>query len=182
MMPRSTVERAYGRWRSSSALAIAWQYRAPLVGRVWCFEDIAAYFVPLYTRGGARDAHGAASRRGTSAPGRDSRSSAIRSSGCFYPPNWLWMMMNPTRLYAWLQLFHVAVGAGGMWALARARGRSTAAAALAALTLGAAARSCVLELRHAMFVATTAWLPWLLWGIERWRRSATVDERAVRRR
>jgi hypothetical protein len=30
------------------ALAIGWQYRAPLVGRVWYFEDIAAYFVPLY--------------------------------------------------------------------------------------------------------------------------------------
>ena len=45
-----------------------------------------------------------------------------------------------------------------MWALVRARGRSQAAAALA----GSRSRCgafMVLELRHAMFVATTAWLP-----------------------
>jgi hypothetical protein len=38
----------------------------------------------------------------------------------------------------------------------------------------------VLELRHAMFVATTAWLPWTLWAVEkyaqdgRWERLATA--------
>ena len=78
------------------------------------------------------------------------------------------------RLYAWLQLGHVVLGAAGMWALARARGRSPAAAALAALALAGGA-FLVLELRHAMFVATTAWLPWLLWAIERLAARRTVD-------
>ena len=30
-----------------------------------------------------------------------------------------WMLLPPARVYAWLQMFHVALGAGGMWALAR---------------------------------------------------------------
>src|SRR5437764_8443072 len=94
--------------------------------------------------------------------------------GLFYPPNWLWMLVHPTRTYAWLELGHVVVGAAGMWMLARARGRSTVAAALAALTLALGAFS-VLELRHAMFVATTAWVPWILWGVERLTRARTID-------
>ena len=95
--------------------------------------------------------------------------------GCFYPPNWLWMWLAPARHYAWLQLFHVAVAAAGTWALARARGRSPTAAALAALTMTLGA-FCVLELRHAMFVATTAWLPWLWWAVERWQSHHERDE------
>src|SRR3954447_916642 len=145
------------------ALAIAWQYRAPLLGRVWWFEDIAAYFQPLWTAAARQ------MRRG-SLPSWElfawSGQPVIGDPqvGALYPLNWLWMLLNPLRSYAWLQLVHAAIGAAGMWALARARGRSTAAAAVAALSLGLGA-FVVLELRHAMFVATTAWLPWLMWSI-----------------
>jgi hypothetical protein len=146
-------------------VAIAWQYRAPLVGRVWFFEDIAAYFVPLYATAGAVMRHGYFP---TWDLGAWSGQPLVGDPqlGLFYPPNWIWMVLHPARAYAWLQLFHVAVGAAGMWALARGRGRSTAAAAVAALSLALGA-FCVLELRHAMFVATTAWMPWLLWSIDR---------------
>ena len=33
----------------------------------------------------------------------------------------------------------------------------------------------VLELRHAMFVASTAWVPWILWGIERYAANGKVS-------
>ena len=155
------------------ALALVWQFGAPLVGRVWFFEDIAAYFVPLYKAAAVAMRNGAFP---TWDLGAWSGQPIVGDPqlGLFYPPNWLWMLLHPTRTYAWLQLFHVAVGAAGMWALARARGRSTPAAAIAALGLAAGA-FCVLELRHAMFVATTAWLPWLLWGIERLAARRTID-------
>jgi len=155
------------------AVAVTWQFGAPLVGRVWFFEDIAAYFVPLYTAAAAAMRHG-------SFPlwelGAWSGQPIIGDPqlGLFYPPNWVWMLMGATRMYAWMQLGHVIVGAGGMWMLARARGRSTAACALAALTLACGA-FMVLELRHAMFVATTAWMPWVLWGIERLAARRTID-------
>jgi hypothetical protein len=98
--------------------------------------------------------------------------------GVLYPLNWLWLLLHPLRSYAWLQLIHVGVGAAGMWALARARGRSQAAAAVAALSLGLGA-FLVLELRHAMFVATTAWLPWLMWSIERYAQRRRLEDLIV---
>jgi hypothetical protein len=153
--------------------AIAWQYRAPLVGRVWYFEDIANYFVPLYTAA-------ARAMRGGSFPiwdlGAWSGQPLVGDPqlGAFYPLNWLWLALPPVTLYAWLALAHAAIGAGGMWAWARARGRSTAASALAALTLALGA-FFVLELRHAMFTATTAWMPWLLWGVERYGQKRRLD-------
>jgi len=151
------------------AAAVAWQYRAPLVGRVWCFEDIAAYFVPLYTSA-AR-----AMRAGSLPlwdPGAWSGQPVVTDPqvGCFYPLNWLWLLVQPVTLYAWLALAHTALGAVGMWSLARARGRSPAAAALAALTLALGA-FFVLQVRHAAFTATTAWVVWGLWAVERYGRT-----------
>jgi hypothetical protein len=147
-------------------LAIGWQFHAPLVGRVYHFEDIAAYFEPLWTAA-------ARQMRLGSLPswelGAWSGLPLLRDPqvGALYPPNWLWLVLSPLRVYAWLQLAHALFGAFGMWALCRARGRSREAAALAALGLGLGA-FVVLEARHAMFVATTAWLPWLMWSIERY--------------
>ncbi len=154
-------------------VAIAWQYRAPLIGRVWCFEDIAAYFVPLYADAARAMRYG---MMPTWTLGAWSGQPLIGDPqlGAFYPPNWIWMLVQPARAYAWLQLLHVAVGAAGMWMLARARGRSAAAAAVAALALAVGA-FCVLELRHAMFVASTAWVPWLLFSVEQLAERRTVD-------
>lgn len=147
-------------------LAVAWQYRAPLLGRVWYFEDIASYFVPLYS------AAARAMRSGQLPlwdPGAWGGQAVLGDPqvGCFYPPNWAWLALSPVTLYAWVTLLHAAVGAAGMWALARARGRSSPAAAVAAVTLSLGAFH-VLQVRHAMFTATIAWLPWILWAIERY--------------
>jgi hypothetical protein len=155
-------------------LAVAFQYRAPLFGEVYAFEDITNYFVPLYT------AAARAMRLGqfpTWELGAWSGQPLVGDPqlAVFYPPNWLWLFVRPLRHYAWLSLVHAAIGAAGMWALARARGRSTAAAAVAALSLALGA-FFVLELRHAMFVATTAWMPWLLCGIERLAARRRLDD------
>src|SRR3954470_20799188 len=124
------------------ALAVAWQYRAPLLGRVWSFEDISAYFVPLYAAA-ARAMHGGQFPIWDLGAWSGQPLVGDPQLAAFYPPNWLWMLLSPARVYAWLQLFHVALGAGGMWALARARGRSRAAAAVAALGIALGA-FCVL--------------------------------------
>jgi hypothetical protein len=155
------------------ALAIAWQYRAPLLGRVWYFEDIANYFVPLYTaaarsmRAGAFPVWDLGAWSGQPLVGDP-------QLGVFYPLNWLWLLIAPVTLYAWLTLVHAVIGATGMWAWARARGRSSGAAALAGLTLALGA-FFVLEVRHAMFTATTAWLPWVAWAIERYGQTRRLE-------
>src|SRR5207248_6080808 len=78
----------------------------------------------------------------------------------------------------WLILIHALIAAAGMAALARARGRSHAASALAGLALSLSA-FLVLELRHAMFVATTAWIPWVLWGVEKYSQDRRLDRLAA---
>jgi hypothetical protein len=155
------------------AIAIVWRFGAPLLGRVWFFEDIAAYFVPLYTSASVAMRHG---EFPTWDLGAWSGQPLVGDPqlGLFYPPNWIWMLVQPARMYAWLQLVHVVFAAAGMWMLARARGRSRAAAAVAATAIALGA-FMVLELRHAMFVATTAWMPWILWGIERLAKERTID-------
>jgi hypothetical protein len=159
------------------AIAIVLQYRAPLVGKVYWFEDIQAYFEPLWT------AAARSMRRGL-LPSWDLGAwsgqplTGDPQIGIFYPPNWIWMWLTPLRAYAWLALFHAGIAAAGMAALARARGRSDAAAALAGLALGLSA-FMVLEVRHAMFGATTAWLPWTLWGIEKYRQDRRLDHLAT---
>src|SRR5947209_3274793 len=117
-----------------SALVL-WQFRAPLLGRVYWFEDIQAYFHPLWT------AAARTMRRGD-LPSWDLGAWAGQpllgdpQIGALYPPNWLWLVVAPLRAYALLALFHAALGAAGMWSLARVRGRSREAAAIAALGFG----------------------------------------------
>ena len=123
------------------AIALAWQFGAPLVGRVWFFEDIAAYFVPLYTAAARAMRNGDFPVWDARRLGAGSRSSAIRSSGCFYPPNWLWMAVGADaalRVAAAVPCRASAPRACGRWrgrAAARRRRRAGGADA------GAAARS-----------------------------------------
>ncbi|HEY7957186.1 MAG TPA: hypothetical protein VII38_17895 [Polyangia bacterium] len=172
------MKRAARWWPALIVLvAIAWQFRAPLSGRVYWFEDIAAYFQPLYLAAARQMRFGMLP---SWALGAWSGQPLLGDPqlGALYPPNWLWMMVAPVRLYAWLQLAHALFGAAGMWMLARARGRSRPAAAVAALALGLGA-FVVLETRHAMFIATTAWLPWVLWAIERYAGERKLEHLAM---
>jgi len=156
-------------------LAIAWQYRAGLVGRVYWFEDISAYFEPHWTAA-ARQMR--AGYLGSWDLGAWSGFPLVGDPqiGVLYPLQWLWLLVHPLKLYAWLALVHPLIGAAGMYRLARLRGRSAAAAAVAGLTLGLGA-FMVLEVRHAMFLATTAWLPWVLVAVETVASVAAGDEK-----
>jgi hypothetical protein len=144
---------------------------------VWWFEDIQAYFVPLWTAAARAMRHATAP---TWDLGAWSGQPLIGDPqiGLFYPPNWIWLWVSPVRAYAWLALLHALFAAAGMGALVRARGGSREASALAALALGCSA-FLVLELRHAMFGATTAWLPWALWGVEEYSRNKKLERLAV---
>src|SRR5262245_62089012 len=83
------------------AAAVLIQYRAPLWGRVYWFEDIAAYFEPLWT------ASARAMRTG-SLPTWDLGAWSGQpilgdpQVGALYPPNWIWLLVKPLRAYAWL--------------------------------------------------------------------------------
>jgi hypothetical protein len=155
------------------AIAILIQYRAPLLGRIWFFEDIQAYFLPLWTAVARNLRHGYLPSWDLGAwSGQPLLGDP--QIGILYPPNWLILILHPMRAYAWLTLLHAGIAAAGMASLVLARGRSHAAAALAALALSLSA-FMVLELRHIMFVATTAWLPWVLWGIEKYSQDRRLD-------
>ena len=145
-------------------LAIVWQFRAPLLGRVFWFEDIAGFMEPHWIAA-ARQMRGGYA--GSWEPGAWSGFPLIGDPqvGFFYPLQWLWLLVHPLRVYAWLALLHPLIGAAGMFRLARERGRSIEAATVAGLALGLGA-FMILELRHAMFMATTAWLPWVLVAVE----------------
>jgi hypothetical protein len=155
------------------AAALAIQFRAVWLGRVYWFEDISAYFQPLWTAA-------ARAMRSGYLPSWDLGAWSGQpllgdpQVGALYPPNWIWMILNPVRAYAILAAAHAALAAAGMWLLCRARGRSRSAAALGALSLALGA-FMVLQVRHAMFGATTAWLVWLAWAVERWAETRRID-------
>src|SRR4051794_23263175 len=117
------------------AVAIAVQYRAPLLGKIWWFEDIQAYFHPLWTAAARAMRHGFLPSWDLGAWSGQPLTGDPQI-GIFYPPNWIWVWVHPLRAYAWLALFHAALAATGMAALVRARGRSHEASALAGLALG----------------------------------------------
>ena len=141
------------------------QFAPVLAGRVYRFEDIAAYFEPLWTaaarqmRAGRLPIwdHGAWSGQPLAGDPQ---------LGLFYPPNWLWLVFPALRAYAVGVLAHSMWGGLGMYALARARGRSPSASAAAGIAI-AASGFVVLQTRHIMFVEATAWIPWLAWAA--WR-------------
>lgn len=147
------------------ALALVVRFRGVLLGRVFWFEDIQAYFVPLYSAA-ARSMR--AGELPLFAPEAWAGQPLLGDPqiGIFYPPNWLWLVISPVRMYAVSAVLHAAVAASGAYALGRARGRSTQASATSAMALVLSA-FMVLELRHAMFCATTAWLFWVMYGLTR---------------
>jgi hypothetical protein len=132
-------------------------------GRVLFFEDVAAYFEPLWSAA-------ARSMRAGHAPGWALEAFSGQpllgdpQLGFFYPPHWIWLLVAPVRAYAISIVAHDALAATGTYALLRALGRSRPASVAGALALSLSAYF-VLEARHEMFIVSAAWLPWLLWAI-----------------
>ncbi len=150
--------------------AIFFQLRGVLLGRVFFFEDVAAYFGPLFT------AAARALRAGhlpSWEPGAFSGQPLLGDPqiGVLYPPHWLaWLTLAPLRAYALLVLAHSLWAAGGAYALARTLGRSRVAAGTSAIALSLSA-FFVLETRHLMFLASASFVPWLLLAVVRQIRS-----------
>ncbi len=175
-VPRQSIEpgrrRARPLYIALVVVALAWQFRGVLGGGVFAFEDVTAYFVPLYSAlGRALRHHGLPFWEIGAWSGQPLLGDP--QVGVFYPPHWLCAWVAPIRLYAWLTVGHAGLGAAGMWRLVRARQGSVEAAALAAIALASSA-FYVLEVRHAMFGASTAWLVWSLWALERWGQERRV--------
>jgi hypothetical protein len=85
----------------------------------------------------------------------------------FYPPTWLaWLL--PVRLAISLQLLlHLWVMGGGMWLFLRQNGATQTGALAGALTFTFSGfTGARLLAGHAGLLATVAWLPWLLLGLQ----------------
>jgi hypothetical protein len=141
-------------------VAVLAQFAAVVRGRVYAFEDITDYFQPLWSAAARAVSAG---RLPLWERGAWSGQPLVTDPqlGVFYPGNWLWLLLPVLRAYAWTVLLHAAWAGLGMFALARVRGGSRSAAALAGVTL-AVGTYIVLQTRHVMFVEVTAWTPWVI--------------------
>ncbi len=147
-------------------LVIVIQLRGVVCGGVFYFEDVAAYFDPLWTAAARALSKG---RIASWETGAFSGQPVLGDPqiGLLYPIQWILLAcFAPLRAYALSVLAHSLWAAGGAYVLARSLGRSRGAAATSAIALSMSAYF-VLETRHLMFLASAAWVPWLLVSIGR---------------
>lgn len=85
----------------------------------------------------------------------------------FYLPNWLLLGLSPERAISVALILHVAWAAAGTAALTRVGLRLGWAAAGAAAAVFAFGGYFVAQSGHVNQVSATAWLPWLLLGLDR---------------
>jgi hypothetical protein len=153
-------------------VAIAISLRGVVCGGLLYYEDIAAYFEPLWTAVATSLRHGELPRWALGAWGGQPLLGDPQI-GVFYPPHWiLWVLCSPVRAYSIDVLLHTTWAALGMMALARTLDRSWPAAATAGVAIALSA-FFVLEARHVMFLVSAAWVPWLLVAIARHAQSGS---------
>jgi hypothetical protein len=158
---------------SAAALVVAapWVFlwRRALVGRVLFFEDVAAYFLPLWTAAARRMRSG---RLPSWELGAFSGQPLLGDPqiGIFYPPHWIWLAVAPARAYTISVIAHDLWAATGAYVLCRGLGRSRPASAAAAIAFSLSA-FFVLEARHEMFLVSASWIPWLLFGVASYTRA-----------
>ena len=85
----------------------------------------------------------------------------------FYLPNWLLLGLSPERAISVALILHVAWAAAGTAALTRTALRLGWAAAAAGAAVFAFGGYFVAQSGHVNQVSATAWLPWLLLGLDR---------------
>ena len=132
-------------------------------GQVPIRGDAGAYFTPLRLRVAAAVAAGSAWD-----PLQDLGASLWSNpqSQLFYLPGLLGAILDPLGSSGPLAVAHVVLFALGLSALLRERGHAAPEAALGALT--AALSSVLLSLVPMQDkLHSLAWLPWLLWGVQR---------------
>ncbi len=87
-------------------------------------------------------------------------------AGVFYPPNWLFVLFSPgvAMKLVVISVYHIALIGSYLYARALKMGR------LAALVTGvmfAFGGFMIDHLEQVNFIAAAAWLPWVLWAIEK---------------
>lgn len=92
-------------------------------------------------------------------------------SALFYPPNWLFLLIEPTRLVSWLLVGHHLFAGLGTYRLARRYGCEPGSAVLGGIAFLAAPYYVANTGEgHYNPVCLVAWLPWTLLAFERLRR------------
>jgi hypothetical protein len=84
----------------------------------------------------------------------------------FYPPNWLGMILPLDVAMAWLAALHLSWAGAGMAALARGLGLKPLGQAVAGLAFGMS-QYLVARAGFVTINSAAAWLPWLVWAVER---------------
>jgi hypothetical protein len=166
---------------SFAATALFFFEYLPWAKRVHLFSDIEGYHYPLYTyahrllRQGELPEWDASIYCGISYAGN-------AQAGLFYPPNWLVYFANRMHrgIRFWtieaLAFLHVWVAWFCAWLWLRHRARSDLAAALGASVV-AYGGWMVSEMQHLGAIASYAWIPLALGGVERrsWRQVAAAS-------
>jgi hypothetical protein len=146
---------------------IAAQYAgAVLGGGVYHFDDAADSYYP------GHEATRRALREGTLPlwePGAWSGWPAVVDpyNGVYYPPNALYYLVGAARGLGYSVALHALLAAAGLLAFLRQRRLSFAAALLGALAY-ALSSFMVVRVRHVIFIQMAAWIPWILWAVDRW--------------
>ena len=92
--------------------------------------------------------------------------------GVYYPLNVLFYVVGGARGLAPTVALHVLIAAAGMFAFLRLRGLGAAACLTGALAY-ALSSFMVVRVDHVGFIQMAAWVPWILWALDRWLETRT---------
>jgi len=106
--------------------------------------------------------------------------------GVLYPPGSIFWLSASPRLFGWFLWVHICWAALGMYVLARRRGCSEAGAAMAGIAFALSGKMAAhFFAGHMEVLLTVAWLPWLMWALDRvlhrhdWRDAALLGGMAA---
>jgi hypothetical protein len=90
---------------------------------------------------------------------------ATAQPGVFYPPNLLFLILDPVIAANAVIVINFVIAGVGAWLLTRHLCKDEAAAATAGLAFGLSGFMFA-RIGHQGMIATAAWLPWILFGLE----------------
>jgi hypothetical protein len=149
-----------------AALVVAQYAGAILGGGVYHFDDAADSYYP------GHEATRRALQEGTLPlwePGSWSGWPAVVDpyNGVYYPPNVIYYALGAARGLGYSVALHAIFAALGLLAFLRQRRLSLPAALVGALGY-ALSSFMVVRVRHVIFIQMAAWIPWIMWAVDRW--------------
>ncbi|MBI5481094.1 MAG: YfhO family protein [Deltaproteobacteria bacterium] len=149
-----------------AVLVVAQYAGAVLGGGVYHFEDAADGYYP------GHEATRRALKDGTLPlwePGSWSGWPAVVDpyNGVYYPPNVVYYLVGAAPGLGYSVALHALLAALGLLAFLRQRRLSWTAALVGALAY-ALSSFMVVRVRHVIFIQLAAWIPWILWAVDRW--------------